>query len=600
MRGRVSVEAARQTAATNKRSRSRGRSAENFLEPECWPVLQPKFRFEPGVRLFTIGSCFARNMERHMALLGFQIPTMQIDPKYSLINAASSQGGSDPIVSAIFNKYTPPSIYQELKWAYDIRNRDDRVRESDCQPLFLNAENGQVCDLHVFPIELVDYQLAIERRQAVYTVFRQAFDAEVVIITLGLIEAWWDSKSDLYALKLPDQEFRFPSGRFFYERLMFAQCYDFLCKALDLLDSTGKKKHLLTASPVVLQRTFTRDDVIVANMYSKSVLRAVAGQISSERENVDYFPSFESVILTKQNYVWSDDLMHVSDGFVSRIADRVAVAYAGRPLAEEGPRLKQSGTSDAAQTFADVMLSGDYERGARKFAEFEGDSLGVKDGNFHVAAAFLMQQKGDKSQALQHARLAIERRGLKLVLLYRLVGVLRWAGESEVARELHDKVVARCVAAPRNALVIMNWLSQRGDFQNAVRFGERVATLGAGLAELDLQLAKIYNQAGRLDDAVRVLRRAIAVKSEHALAHFMLGVALLSTRSEADAPPISKVQESEGISELERAAELDPGNDRYLRQLARAYRMAGMSTKAAQVARQLRKLAADSGLALMK
>src|SRR5205814_997770 len=53
------------------------------------------------------------------------------------------------------------------------------------------------------------------------------------------------------------------------------------------------KKVLLTVSPVPLQTTFTGQDAVVANNYSKSVLRVCAQNLFMKYSNVDYFPSYE-------------------------------------------------------------------------------------------------------------------------------------------------------------------------------------------------------------------------------------------------------------------------------------------------------------------
>src|SRR5690606_34270850 len=41
--------------------------------------------------------------------------------------------------------------------------------------------------------------------------------------------------------------------------------------------------------------TATNQNVVVATSYSKSVLRAVAGQLAESRPYVDYFPSYEII-----------------------------------------------------------------------------------------------------------------------------------------------------------------------------------------------------------------------------------------------------------------------------------------------------------------
>src|SRR6202043_1490050 len=54
-------------------------------------------------------------------------------------------------------------------------------------------------------------------------------------------------------------------------------------------------RFLLTVSPVPLTATKSGAHVLVATMHSKSILRAVAGQLAQQRANVDYFPSYEII-----------------------------------------------------------------------------------------------------------------------------------------------------------------------------------------------------------------------------------------------------------------------------------------------------------------
>ena len=225
-----------------------------------------------------------------------------------------------------WNKYTPPSIFQELAWTKRIMERDRAVTMEDVEPLLLDLGEGRVVDLqHRLTNQYgVTRDEALAQRRDLYRLFENAFDSEVVVITLGLIECWFDRKTGQYVEFGPFMRKHNDGGRFVFRRLGFHEAYDFTNHALDLL---GARNVLLTTSPVPLARTFTSDDVIVANTYSKSVLRAVAGEIAQARPNVDYFPSYESVMLTKQNYVWAEDLTHVDGAFVGRIVSRMSERY---------------------------------------------------------------------------------------------------------------------------------------------------------------------------------------------------------------------------------------------------------------------------------
>jgi len=58
---------------------------------------------------------------------------------------------------------------------------------------------------------------------------------------------------------------------------------------------TPRLRFLLTVSPVPLTATASQNHVMVATSYSKSVLRAVAGELAAKYPFVDYFPSYELV-----------------------------------------------------------------------------------------------------------------------------------------------------------------------------------------------------------------------------------------------------------------------------------------------------------------
>lgn len=80
--------------------------------------------------------------------------------------------------------------------------------------------------------------------------------------------------------------------------------------ALDLLNQLGKKDILLTVSPVPIEATFTTHNAVIANSYSKSVLRVAAEILTKSFDNVDYFPSYE-IVLSQGSHAFEDDNVHV-------------------------------------------------------------------------------------------------------------------------------------------------------------------------------------------------------------------------------------------------------------------------------------------------
>ena len=53
---------------------------ERFQDTLLFPLLTPKFKINKNEKVFTIGSCFARNVEKYL-MKDFTLPTLDIDVK---------------------------------------------------------------------------------------------------------------------------------------------------------------------------------------------------------------------------------------------------------------------------------------------------------------------------------------------------------------------------------------------------------------------------------------------------------------------------------------------------------------------------------------
>jgi len=149
--------------------------------------------------------------------------------------------------------------------------------------------------------------------------------SDVIIITLGLVESWRDISTGRFVCSgsVPIRS----SNRRGYEFVLtdFNDNYENLLWVCNLLRKRYKNKEIvLTVSPVPLHRTFTTNDVVTANMYSKSVLRAVAGKIEAEFDSVHYWPSFE--IASKMD-LYKEDGRHVTEEGISFIVENFLKAY---------------------------------------------------------------------------------------------------------------------------------------------------------------------------------------------------------------------------------------------------------------------------------
>ena len=101
--------------------------------------------------------------------------------------------------------------------------------------------------------------------------------ADVVILTLGYVETWFDRALGLYLNVAPPAPLiRDQPGRFEFVVLSYNDVLAGLEAFHDLLlrHRTRPLRMLVTVSPVPLLSTFRGVDVLVANAYSKSVQRA--------------------------------------------------------------------------------------------------------------------------------------------------------------------------------------------------------------------------------------------------------------------------------------------------------------------------------------
>src|SRR5262245_2180917 len=71
------------------------------LAPVAKPESRPTFRLELGERIFTMGSCFARHVERELMERGFLLPARDLmnEPLFADVNFD------------VLNLYGTPSIY---------------------------------------------------------------------------------------------------------------------------------------------------------------------------------------------------------------------------------------------------------------------------------------------------------------------------------------------------------------------------------------------------------------------------------------------------------------------------------------------------------
>lgn len=146
------------------------------------------------------------------------------------------------------------------------------------------------------------------------------------MFTLGLIEVWRKKDNGRVAAAGPGWENGGGKGQLRFHMSSFDDNYANVSKIVELITGARKNMNIVfTVSPVPLAMTRTDLGCIVANTESKSVLRAVAGQVARNCPNVTYFPSYEICMNTPQAF--EADGRHVRRNTVNVIMDAFAAAH---------------------------------------------------------------------------------------------------------------------------------------------------------------------------------------------------------------------------------------------------------------------------------
>ena len=287
------------------------------LYPLASPTVTPSFRIGPEDTIFAIGSCFARNVEKALEGAGKRVLSREFD--LGQIGASLEDGAN------FFNKYSIHSVLNEVRWALE---RETFPGADVIYPIGPNRHVDPQLGMSRLDFPLDDI-LAFRHRYL--DAMAAVADADVVILTLGYVETWFDTRLGLYLNVVPPtQLIKAEPDRFEFRVLSYADILAGLeeLHALLLRHRAKPLKMLVTVSPVPLLATFRDMDVLVANAYSKAVQRAALDEFLIGKAGVDYFPSYEFVTLSNPTVAWSrGDYRHVSGDVVTRIMDNVLSRY---------------------------------------------------------------------------------------------------------------------------------------------------------------------------------------------------------------------------------------------------------------------------------
>ena len=287
---------------------------------ETWftPQIQPKFKLRRDDKFYAIGSCFARGLENSLA--GHKIAVESAAPEFAKLQPANKEGSG----LGFTNKYNTYSMLNELRWALDPDAEFPRAS-------IVQLTDTTWYDPHTTPmLDFVGFDETLERRALMQSVTKRIKDCRAVILTLGLAEVWRDVKADVFLNCTPIPSlFRTQPDRYEFHLTDFDENLRNLEAIYALLSRYGHPDFhiVVTVSPVPLMNTFSTMDIVVANTWAKSLLRAVAHEWAGGHGNVDYFPSYEIVQNSDRAAVWEPDLRHVKGAGAQHIMELFAQNY---------------------------------------------------------------------------------------------------------------------------------------------------------------------------------------------------------------------------------------------------------------------------------
>ncbi len=263
-------------------------SQRNAMELE--DVYVPRFRISKEDTIVAAGSCFAQHIGKQFKVRGYNY--LDVEPAPELLPESEWQKYGYDIYSARYgNIYSARQLVQTFARARGAFTPLDTAWTDD----------GRVYDPYRPTIEPDGYadldEMRVHQDAHLEAVNGLLPKADLFVFTFGLTEAWENVHDGAIYPTCPGThhgEFDPESHRFVNFRFseVLADFEEFIATARSI---NPQMRFLLTVSPVPLVATASGNHVLPATYESKSILRAVCGELYGKYDFVDYFPSYELV-----------------------------------------------------------------------------------------------------------------------------------------------------------------------------------------------------------------------------------------------------------------------------------------------------------------
>lgn len=314
-------------------------------------IWRPKFTIGQDDPLITAGSCFAARLGRTLLEHGMNwVNAEPAPPGLSRPERAQRHYGEFSFRTG--NIYTAAMLRQWVAWAFGRPGPGDDAWTDGAR--FYDPYRPSV-DPDGY--ESID-EMLLSRARTLTAVHDAFSTASVFIFTLGLTEAWVNRADDTVFPSCPGTvRGTFDPAAHEFRNFSFAAIHHDLTSTIAQLRQVNPDLRIvLTVSPVPLTATAGADHALIANTYTKSVLRAVAGQVAAEHDHVDYFPSYE--LITGQPFrsaFYAPNLRSVSPEGIDFVMGHFIAALRSAPTAVLAPRniAQQKGSDECDDAILD-------------------------------------------------------------------------------------------------------------------------------------------------------------------------------------------------------------------------------------------------------
>ena len=279
------------------------------------PVTDIPFQINKQDKIVTAGSCFAQHVARYLNMSGFNhFITEKPHPIFDTELASKHNYGL--FAARYGNIYTARQLKQLL-----LRSFNEFLPHEKAW-----TKSGNFVDPFRPQIQPQGFSSLLEleqdRKYHFASIRKAITEMSVFVFTLGLTEAWEDSRDGSVVPLSPGiAGGTYNEDVYKFVNFSLSQTREDLEFSLNYIRKINPSvKFIVTVSPVPLNATFETKHVFVSTTYSKSILRVAAEEVANTFEDCVYFPSYE--IITSpyvRGKYFADDCRQVNEVGVSHV-----------------------------------------------------------------------------------------------------------------------------------------------------------------------------------------------------------------------------------------------------------------------------------------